>query len=223
MRILTGYMPPTDGKAIVAGYDVLEQPIDAKRRTGYLPETPPLYPDMTVRDYLEFCSRIKGVPRAGRRARIDTVMERTRIADMASRHCAKLSRGYRQRVGLAQAMLHNPDVLILDEPTVGLDPVQITEVRDMIRRLGENHTIILSTHLLPEVSMVCNRVIIINRGRLVALDTPFHLAGEQTAVVSVEAQGPQEEVLLAIRGVPGVLNADLDGTVSREDTRTSLV
>jgi ABC-2 type transport system ATP-binding protein len=122
MRILTGFMPPSDGKAIVAGYDVLEQPLEAKRRTGYLPETPPLYPDMTVREYLTFCAKIKGVPRADRSARVGAVMERTRVDDMAQRHCAKLSKGYRQRVGLAQALLHNPDVLILDEPTAGLDP-----------------------------------------------------------------------------------------------------
>jgi ABC-2 type transport system ATP-binding protein len=152
MRVLTGYMPPTEGKAVVAGYDVLEQPIEAKKRTGYLPETPPLYPDMTVREYLTFCARIKGVPSAGRTARIDTVMERTRIADMARRHCAKLSKGYRQRVGLAQALLHNPDVLILDEPTAGLDPKQIIETRKLIRELAGDHTIVLSTHILPEVS-----------------------------------------------------------------------
>ena len=125
MRILTGYMPPTEGKAIVAGFDVLDQPIEAKRRTGYLPETPPLYPDMTVREYLDFVARIKGVPRNERKSRVEGAMDRTRIADMAARQCGKLSKGYRQRVGLAQALLHNPDVLILDEPTAGLDPKQI--------------------------------------------------------------------------------------------------
>ena len=128
MRVLTGYMPPTDGKAIVAGYDVLDEPIEAKRRTGYLPETPPLYPDMTVRDYLSFVAKIKGVPRGERRTRIEQSMEKTRIADMANRHCGKLSKGYKQRVGLAQAILHNPDVLILDEPTAGLDPKQIIQI-----------------------------------------------------------------------------------------------
>src|SRR5690348_11276035 len=127
MRILTGYMPASEGRATVAGYDVFTQPIEAKRRTGYLPETPPLYPDMTVREYLDFCARIKGVPRGERKARVGTAMERTRIADMANRHCAKLSKGYRQRVGLAQALLGNPEVLILDEPTAGLDPKQINE------------------------------------------------------------------------------------------------
>jgi ABC-2 type transport system ATP-binding protein len=161
MRILTGYMPPTDGHATVAGFDVLDKPIEAKRRTGYLPETPPLYPDMTVRDYLDFCARIKGVPRADRRTQVTAVMERTRIADMAKRHCAKLSKGYRQRVGLAQALLHNPDVLILDEPTAGLDPKQIIETRRLIKELGGDHTVILSTHILPEVSQTCNRIVII--------------------------------------------------------------
>src|SRR3954469_23019563 len=127
MRVLTGYMPPTEGRAIVAGYDILEQPLEAKRRTGYLPETPPLYPEMTVRDYLNFVSKIRGVPRSERKARVDTVMERTRISDMARRHCGKLSKGYRQPGGLAQALLPNPGVLILAEPTAGLDPKQIIE------------------------------------------------------------------------------------------------
>src|SRR5688572_6045927 len=177
MRVLTGYMPPTEGKAIVAGFDVLEQPVDAKRRTGYLPETPPLYPDMTVRDYLDFVARIKGVPRNERKNRVGAVMERTRVHDVGRRHCGKLSKGYRQRVGLAQALLHNPDVLILDEPTAGLDPKQIIETRKLIKELAGDHTIILSTHILPEVSQTCQRVVIINKGRVVAVDTPHNLTG----------------------------------------------
>ena len=175
MRILTGYMPATEGKAIVAGFDVFDQPIEAKRRTGYLPETPPLYPDMTVVEYLTFVAKIKGVPPAERSQRIKAVMERTRIADMADRLCAKLSKGYRQRVGLAQALIHNPDVLILDEPTAGLDPKQIIETRELIKELAGDHTIILSTHILPEVSQTCQRVVIINKGRVVAVDTPDNL------------------------------------------------
>src|SRR6185312_1689858 len=147
MRVLTGYMPPTDGKAVVAGYDVFEQPIEAKRRIGYLPETPPLYPEMTVRDYLAFVAKIKGVPRSERKARVDEMMRKTHVDDMANRHCGKLSKGYRQRVGLAQALMHNPDVLILDEPTAGLDPKQIIETRELIRGLSGDHTIILSTHI----------------------------------------------------------------------------
>src|SRR5215218_9034713 len=193
MRVLTGYMPPTVGKAFVARYDVLEQPIEAKRRTGYLPETPPLYPDMTVGDYLMFCARIKGVPRIDRATRVKTTMDRTRIADVANRQCAKLSKGYRQRVGLAQALLHNPDVLILDEPTAGLDPKQIIETRELIKHLAGDHTIILSTHILPEVSQTCQRVVIISKGHVVAVDTPNNLTaklrGSETMYVQLDAMG----------------------------------
>jgi ABC-2 type transport system ATP-binding protein len=206
MRVLTGYMPPSEGKAIVAGYDVFAQPIEAKRRTGYLPETPPLYPEMTVGDYLSFVARIKGVPRNERKSRVNTVMERTRIADMANRHCAKLSKGYRQRVGLAQAIMHNPDVLILDEPTAGLDPKQINETRQLIKDLGGDHTVILSTHILPEVSQTCHRVVIINKGRVVAVDTPENLTarlrGSETMFVQVDAAGA--DVGAALQAVPGV-------------------
>ena len=168
MRILTGYMPATAGKALVGGFDVFDQPLEAKRRTGYLPETPPLYPEMTVREYLMFVARIKGVAPKAQRAQVDTSMEKTRVADVASRHCGKLSKGYRQRVGLAQAILHNPDVLILDEPTAGLDPKQIMETRDLIKSLAGDHTIVLSTHILPEVAQTCQRVVIINKGKVVA-------------------------------------------------------
>ena len=206
MRVLTGYMPPTEGKAIVAGFDVFEQPIEAKRRTGYLPETPPLYPDMTVRDYLDFVARIKGVPRAERKTRVTNAMERTRVADMAQRHCGKLSKGYRQRVGLAQALLHNPDVLILDEPTAGLDPKQIIETRQLIKELAGDHTIILSTHILPEVSQTCQRVVIINKGRVVAVDSPENLTarlrGSESMYVQVDSAGA--DVQSALQGVPGV-------------------
>ena len=206
MRVLTGYMPPTDGKALVAGYDVTDQPLEAKRRTGYLPETPPLYPDMTVSEYLTFCARIKGVPRGERKAQVATAMERTRVADMAKRHCGKLSKGYRQRVGLAQALLHNPDVLILDEPTAGLDPKQIIETRRLIKELAGDHTIILSTHILPEVSQTCQRVVIINKGRVVAVDTPDNLTaklrGSEAMYVEVDAVGGDARSVLAT--LPGV-------------------
>lgn len=213
MRILTGYMPPTEGRAMVAGYDVFNQPIDAKRRTGYLPETPPLYPDMTVREYLDFVARIKGVPPVERKQRVGTVMERTRVADMAERHCAKLSKGYRQRVGLAQALIHNPDVLILDEPTVGLDPKQIIETRALIRSLAGDHTIVLSTHILPEVAQTCQRVVIINKGRVVAVDTPDNLTarlkGSATMYVQVDAAGADAGAALsAIPGVTRVVPVD---------------
>jgi ABC-2 type transport system ATP-binding protein len=219
MRVLTGYMPPTEGKAIVAGYDVLTQAIEAKRRTGYLPETPPLYPEMTVRDYLSFVARIKGVPRAERKSRVNTVMDRTRISDMANRHCAKLSKGYRQRVGLAQAIMHNPDVLILDEPTAGLDPKQINETRQLIKDLGGDHTVILSTHILPEVSQTCHRVVIINKGRVVAVDTPENLTarlrGSETMFLQVDAADADVKTTLqAIPGVTQVAASETRGTVT---------
>ena len=172
MRILTGCIPPTEGTAIVGGYDVLEQPIEAKRRTGYLPETPPLYLDMTVREYLTFVARINAVGSGDRAGRVASAMARTSVEDVSDRLCGNLSKGYRQRVGLAQAILHNPDVLILDEPTAGLDPKQIIETRELIKSLAGDHTIILSTHILPEVAQTCQRVVIINKGRVVAEDTP---------------------------------------------------
>ena len=213
MRVLTGYMPPSEGKAIVAGYDVFEQPIEAKRRTGYLPETPPLYPEMTVREYLTFVARIKGVPRKQSKTRIDEMMKKTRIDDVAHRHCGKLSKGYRQRVGLAQALLHNPEVLILDEPTAGLDPKQIIETRQLIKGLGGDHTIILSTHILPEVSQTCQRVVIINKDKVVAVDTPDNLTsrlrGSETMYLQVDAQGADAAaVLQRVTGVKRVAVAD---------------
>jgi ABC-2 type transport system ATP-binding protein len=226
MRIITGYMPPTDGKALVAGYDVLEQPIEAKRRTGYLPETPPLYPDMTVSEYLMFCARIKGVPRGDRANRVKTTMDRTRIADVATRQCAKLSKGYRQRVGLAQALLHNPDVLILDEPTAGLDPKQIIETRRLIKELGGEHTVILSTHILPEVSQTCQRVVIINKGRVVAVDTPDNLTsrlqGAGSLYIEVDSMGAEaKETLSSVSGVMGVTVSDRRGSAIGYEVSTA--
>jgi ABC-2 type transport system ATP-binding protein len=213
MRILTGYMPATEGKAIVAGFDVFDQPVEAKRRTGYLPETPPLYPDMSVVEYLEFVARIKGVPPADQRQRVRAVMERTRVSDMANRLCSKLSKGYKQRVGLAQALIHNPDVLILDEPTAGLDPKQIIETRELIKELAGNHTIILSTHILPEVSQTCQRVVIINKGRVVAVDTPANLTerlrGSATMYVQVDANGADVSATIGrVTGVTRVVESD---------------
>ena len=192
MRMLTGYMPATEGTATVAGYDVFAHPIEAKRRTGYLPETPPLYPDMTVREYLDFVARIKGVPPGERRQRVSARHGSGRTSTTwRISHCGKLSKGYKQRVGLAQALIHNPDVLILDEPTAGLDPKQIIETRDLIRGLAGDHTIVLSTHILPEVAQTCQRVVIINRGRVVAVDTPDNLTarlkGAETMYVHVDA------------------------------------
>jgi len=219
MRVLTGYMPPTEGKAFVAGYDVMEQPIEAKRRIGYLPETPPLYPELTVREYLSFVAKIKGVPRGERKARVEEMMRKTHVDDVANRHCGKLSKGYRQRVGLAQALMHNPDVLILDEPTAGLDPKQIIETRQLIRGLAGDHTIILSTHILPEVSQTCQRVVIINRGKVVAVDTPDNLTsrlrGSETLYLQVDAAGADAAAVL--ERVPGVTR------VVVTDTRQQMV
>jgi ABC-2 type transport system ATP-binding protein len=215
MRVLTGYIPATEGRAVVAGYDVFEKPIEAKRRTGYLPETPPLYPDMTVREYLHFVAKIKGVAPRERTARVEQVISRTWISDMAGRACGKLSKGYRQRVGLAQALIHNPEVLILDEPTAGLDPKQIIETRRLIKELAGDHTIILSTHILPEVSQTCERVVIINKGKVVAVDTPSNLTrrlrGSETMFVQVDGEHAAE-ARTALERVPGVVRvAPSDG------------
>ena len=222
MRILTGYMPATEGKAIVAGFDVFDQPVEAKRRTGYLPETPPLYPDMSVAEYLDFVARIKGVPGNERRQRVKDVMARVRIDDMANRLTGKLSKGYKQRVGLAQALIHNPDVLILDEPTAGLDPKQIIETRELIKQLAGDHTIILSTHILPGVSQTCQRVVIINQGKVVAVDTPANLTarlrGSETLYVQVDAAGGDAATALTrVPGVTRVAESDRrDGAVGYE-------
>ena len=213
MHIITGYMPASGGKASVAGFDVFDQPLEAKRRTGYLPETPPLYPDMTVREYLNFVARIKGV-RKDIKGAVDAVMKKTWVSDMANRHCSKLSKGYKQRVGLAQALIHNPDVLVLDEPTAGLDPKQIIETRQLIRELAGSHTIVLSTHILPEVAQTCQKVVIINKGKVVAIDTPDALTerlhGAQT--LFVQTQGPTEDIRCALLALPGVVNVSLADT-----------
>jgi ABC-2 type transport system ATP-binding protein len=198
----------------VAGYDVFTHALDAKKRTGYLPETPPLYPDMTVREYLHFAARIKAgaMTAADRTARVEQVMKKARVDDMAKRQCGKLSKGYKQRVGLAQALIHDPEVLVLDEPTAGLDPKQITETRDLIRGFAGNHTVILSTHILTEVAQTCSRVVIINRGRVVAIDTPDNLTHQLkgAAVLYVQVGGGHgaADTLAKIPGVRTVRLAD---------------
>jgi ABC-2 type transport system ATP-binding protein len=192
MRILTCFLPPTSGTANVAGFDVLEQPLEVKRRIGYLPETPPLYPEMEVAEYLRFVGRLKGIPGADLGRRVAEAMEKCAVADVRAKLISKLSKGYRQRVGLAQAIIHNPDVLILDEPTSGLDPKQIHETRSLIQGLAGEHTIILSTHILPEVEQICERVIIITKGKVVATDTVEHLTnrlrGSESILVEVESR-----------------------------------
>jgi len=206
MRILTGYMPPTEGIATVAGHDIFKESIEARKHIGYLPETVPLYPDMSPRNYLHFVGKLRGLNGSTRRARIDDVAEKCKITDMLDRLIGKLSKGYRQRVGLAQALLGDPEVLILDEPTVGLDPRQIVETRQVIRNLAGEHTVILSTHILPEVSMTCERVIIINRGRVAAIDTPENLQRRMrgTDEIEVEVRGPSEAVKAALQSIPQV-------------------
>jgi ABC-2 type transport system ATP-binding protein len=206
MRILTGYLPPTEGRARVAGFDVSESPMEAKRRTGYLPENPPVYPEMTVREYLTFVGKIKGVPRRDLKVRLGEVSEKCAVQDVIERPIGKLSKGYRQRVGIAQAIIHNPDVLILDEPTAGLDPKQIIETRELIRSLAGQHTVILSTHILPEVSKTCHRVVVINQGKVAAAGAPdelnMRLQGFETIVVTVE--GPAAEIIDRLQRVGGV-------------------
>jgi ABC-2 type transport system ATP-binding protein len=198
MRILTCFLPPSEGSANVAGFDVLEQPLEVKRRIGYLPETPPLYPEMEVAEYLTFVGRLKGMSGASLASRVDDVAERCAVADVRNKLIGKLSKGYRQRVGLAQAIIHNPDVLILDEPTAGLDPKQIIETRDLIRGLSGDHTILLSTHILPEVEQTCEQVLIINKGKLVATDSVHNLQNR--------ARGA-ESVLLEVEGRNGAVDA----------------
>src|SRR5579863_2835107 len=185
MRMLTCFMSPSSGTATVAGFDILEQPLEVKKRIGYLPETPPVYPEMRIAEYLSFVGQLKGLSGSELRARVGYACERCAVADVRDKIIGKLSKGYRQRVGLAQAIIHNPDVLILDEPTAGLDPKQINETRDLIKSLAGDHTIILSTHILPEVSQTCEQVIIINRGKLVATDSVQHLQNRARGVESV--------------------------------------
>ena len=206
MRILAGYLPATGGSAKIAGYDVHEQSMEVRRRIGYLPETPPLYLDLTVEDFLLFVSRIKGVKSQGRKSAVESAMERCNLLDKRRVLIRKLSKGYRQRVGIAQAIVHDPPAIILDEPTVGLDPRQIIEVRNLIKSLAGDHTIILSTHILPEVSMTCSRVVIINRGRIVATNTPENLVAQLAGGngYEIEIDGAVEAAKQLIQVLPGV-------------------
>jgi gliding motility-associated transport system ATP-binding protein len=206
MRILACFMPASSGTARVAGYDVFEQSLEVRRRIGYLPENVPLYGDMTVAAYLDFVANVKGLGRSERRRRVGEVLERCQIPDVRERLIGRLSKGYRQRVGLAQALIADPEVLILDEPTLGLDPKQIIGIRQLIKSLAGAHTVILSTHILPEVSMVCEGVVIINRGRIVASGLLDRLMQELSPVarVQVQIEGPPEMVARSLRALPGV-------------------
>jgi ABC-2 type transport system ATP-binding protein len=210
MRVLTCFLPPTAGTATVAGFDVLEQPLEVKKRIGYLPESPPLYPEMEVQEYLTFVGRLKGISSADIRRRVDEVSERCAVSDVRTKLIGKLSKGYRQRVGLAQAIIHNPEVLVLDEPTSGLDPKQIIETRGLIRSLAGDHTIILSTHILSEIENSCDKVIIISQGKLVATDSVANLTnrlrGSEAVAVDVDAPSGlnEAEARARLEQVPGV-------------------
>jgi len=204
MRMLTGYLPPTEGRASIGGFDTFSQSLEVRRRIGYLPETVPLYPEMAVADYLDFMAALRKVP--NRRAAVQRAMEATHVEDRARMNIGKLSKGYRQRVGLAQALVHDPDVLILDEPTIGLDPRQIIEVRELIKGLAGQHTILISTHILPEVEQVCSRVLIIHRGKLVAEDTPRNLGARLRGAerIGLQVTGDGAKLQAALAAVPGV-------------------
>ena len=211
MRMLTCFFPPSAGTASVAGFDVLEQPLEVRRHIGYLPEAPPLYLEMETIDYLRFVGRLKGLAGAELEKRVAYVLDRCAIGDVKNKLLGKLSKGYRQRVGLAQAIIHNPDVLILDEPTSGLDPRQINEARELIRSFAGDHTIILSTHILPEVEQTCEQVLIINKGKLVATDSVRNLQARardaETLLLEVAARDGQPDPLLVqqkLEGIPGV-------------------
>src|SRR5688572_3365551 len=209
MRIITGYMPSTDGTVKVDGFDVADQPLEVRRRIGYLPENPTRYTEMTVKSYLRFVAKLKGVSSVKVEDDVNRAMEKVNITDVQGRIIAKLSKGYKQRVGIAQALLNDPPVLILDEPTIGLDPKQIHEVRELVKGLAGNHTVVLSTHILPEVEQTCHRVIIIDHGKIVAVDTPQNLRVQTqgAARVFMEVEGPAADVLATVRAIPGVLDA----------------
>ncbi|HVT99830.1 MAG TPA: ATP-binding cassette domain-containing protein [Acidobacteriaceae bacterium] len=225
MRMLTCFFPPTEGKATVAGFDVFDQSMEVRRRIGYLPESPPLYLEMETIEYLRFVGRLKGLSGTQLESRVAFVLERCNIGDVKTKLLSKLSKGYRQRVGLAQAIIHNPDVLILDEPTAGLDPKQINETRDLIKSLAGDHTIILSTHILPEVEQTCESVIIINKGRLVATDSVHNLQararGAESVLVNVGVRSgefPLSIVRDRLQRIPGV-----SGTALKEEFPTGAI
>lgn len=224
MNIITGYISATEGIVKVNGFDILDQPEETKKQIGYLPEFPPLYVDMTVEEYLDFIFAIKKVDSKRKKQEMDTIMDLVKIGDVRKRLIKNLSKGYKQRVGLAQALVGNPSVLILDEPTVGLDPKQIIEIRSLIKQLGKKHTIILSSHILPEVSAVCERVIIINKGKIVASDTPENLSKRlgDSSRMTVRVAAPENQVLKVIKEISGVKFVESQG-VHEPDTVDVLV
>ena len=207
MRILSGFLPPSGGRVTVAGYDVLHDSLQVRRRIGYMPENVPLYPEMRVAEYLAFRARLRGVARRALRQHLDEAIGVCGLTDVAGRIIGQLSKGFRQRVGLADALVHKPALLILDEPSIGLDPNQMRQIRELIRSLGGRHTVLLSTHILSEVESLCERVLILHHGRIVAADTPAGLAGLVAGHTRVRAElrGPREDVVTALRSLPGVL------------------
>ncbi len=211
MRILTCYMPPTSGSATVGGYDIFDQSMEVRKIIGYLPENPPLYTDMEVSDYLTFVSKLKGVETDRIAKEVDAVIEKTNIGDVRHRIIGKLSKGYKQRVGLAQALLNNPKIVILDEPTVGLDPKQIIEIRQLIKGLSGEHTVILSSHILPEIEQTCERVVIINEGRVVAEDTVQNLTNRMRGVqrIILQVEGNQTQIQSALQPLADIQNMEL--------------
>ena len=228
MRVITGFMPPTSGTAKVAGHDVVRESREARKYIGYLPETVPLYTDMTVQSYLSFMGTLRGMNPKRLKTRIDEVIDICRLGDYRKSLIGKLSKGFRQRVGIAQATIHEPQVLVLDEPTIGIDPIQVVETRNLIKDVGREHTIILSTHILPEVSMVCGRVLIIHEGQIIAEDSPRNLADRLQGVERVQAEirGPEEQVTKALNDIRGVVSvsvlADGDRTVYTVEAKRGL-
>ncbi len=223
MNIITGYLSASDGKVLVNDLDVLEHPNEVKKMIGYLPEQPPLYLEMTALEYLKFVGEIKGVPKLELKSDLDRILELAKIADVRHRLIRNLSKGYRQRVGLAQALIGNPELLILDEPTIGLDPKQIIEMRNLIKSLGKEHTIVLSSHILPEISAVCQRVLIINKGKIAATDTPENLsqriAGKNR--ISLRVEGPAKEVKSKLTSLDGIKSVDV--TSSTEENAVDVL
>lgn len=219
MKIVTGFIPPTTGNCTVANYDVVSQSIEARRHIGYLPETVPLYTDMTISEYLTFMGRIREMSIRRIRSRIDDVIDICRLGDYRNSHIGKLSKGFRQRVGIAQSILHEPEVLVLDEPTIGIDPIQVVETRNLIRNLSGEHTLIVSTHILPEVSMICERVVIIHEGQIVAVDRPENLATRLRGVerIEIDVRGPSKQVVTALKEVEGVSGAEKKRTPDDAD------
>ncbi len=217
MNMITGYLASSEGTVLIDGHDILKEPIEAKKRIGYLPEIPPVYTDMTVKEYLIFAAELKKIPKAKRTDMVADIMKRTKTYDVSDRLIRNLSKGYKQRVGIAEALIGYPDLIILDEPTVGLDPAQIIEIRDLIRSLGEKHTVILSSHILQEISAVCDHIMVISHGRLVASDTPENLANSMsdTVTMHMEVRASENEVREALNGISGIKDIRFDESAER--------